>query len=193
MGTQFQKGRNILVKSNKKNEVIVCVCAVIVTLASGMIAGCSLTENNSAGTRTDGELSDNNMKSQIVQEQTEQPGEPVQEDTADTEESVSYDEQEIRRITEEFAAAYFDGDAEGIRIFLSVPFEGDIEVYTGTGTISEISLKGLEDTGEQENESVQIVFVEYMDSSIGDSYRYLTLKFVRQENEWKVQFYGIEG
>ena len=56
-----------------------------------------------------------------------------------------------------------------------------------------MSLKGLEDTGEQENESVQIVFVEYMDSSIGDSYRYLTLKFVRQENEWKVQFYGTGG
>ena len=190
----IKRFKNIFVKSNKKNEVIVFVCAVIVTLASGMIAGCSLTENSSAGTRTDGELSDDNkMKSQIVQEQTEQPGEPVQEDTVDPEESVSYDEQEIRRITEEFAAAYFDGDAERIRNFLSVPFEGDIEVYTGTGTISVISLKGLEDTGEQENESVQIVSVEYMDSSIGDSYRYLTLKFVRQENEWKVQFYGIEG
>lgn len=121
------------------------------------------------------------------------PEELTQESNSNTEESLSSDGQEMKRIAEEFVTAYFNGDAGSITKFLSVPFEWDVEVYTGTGTISEVSLKGLTDIGEKENGSVQVVSVEYIDSDLGDSYRYLTLEFIKQENEWKIQFYGIEG
>lgn len=203
-GKQIMKKRfkNILEESKKKNGFSILVCVISMTLILGMITGCSLTEENSLGTQTDNKISNNespqadsgnNTNPQTVPSQIEEPEEQTQENTPNTEESLSSDGQEMKRIAEEFVTAYFNGDVDSIQSFLSVPFEWDIEVYTGTGTISEVSLKGLTDIGEKENGSVQVVSVEYMDSDIGDSYRYLTLEFIKQENEWKIQFYGIEG
>lgn len=96
-------------------------------------------------------------------------------------------------MAEQFVTAYFKRDAEGIQRLLAVPFEWDIEAYSGTGTISKVSFKGLTDIGEKENGDVQVVSVEFTDSDFGDSRRYLTLEFIKQENEWKIQFYGLEG
>lgn len=172
------------------------------TLILGMITGCSLAEENSLGTQINNEVSNNessqvdfgnNTNSQDIPSQIEESKEPAQDNTPNTEKSLSSDGQKIKRIAEEFITAYFNGDTDSIQSFLSAPFEWDIEVYTGTGTISEISLKGLADIGEIENGSVQVVSIEYRDSDIGDSYRYLTLEFIKQKNEWKIQFYGIEG
>ncbi len=136
--------------------------------------------------------SNNNINPQTVPSQ-EEPEEPTQESIPNTEKSLSSDGQEMKRIAEEFATAYFNKDTDSIQSFLSDPFEWDIEVYAGTGTISEVSLKGLTDIGEKENGSVQTVSAEYIDSNLGDSYHYLTLEFIKQENEWKIQFYGIDG
>lgn len=203
-GKQIMKKRfkNILSKSKKKNGFFVLVCVVSMTLILGMITGCSLAEENSLGTQINNEVSNNessqvdfgnNTNSQDIPSQIEESKEPAQDNTPNTEKSLSSDGQKIKRIAEEFITAYFNGDTDSIQSFLSAPFEWDIEVYTGTGTISEISLKGLADIGEIENGSVQVVSIEYRDSDIGDSYRYLTLEFIKQENEWKIQFYGIEG
>lgn len=115
------------------------------------------------------------------------------ENPSDTEETLSSDGQKIKDAAEAFVATYFNQDAEEIQTLLSDPFEWDIEVYSGTGTISEVSFKGLTDIGEEENGSVQVVSVEFTDSDAGDSCRYLTLEFVKQKNEWRIQFYGIEG
>lgn len=197
--------RNISAESRKKNRFSVLVCAVSMILITGIITGCSPTEENSPETQIDNELSNtessqadsgSNTGSQTVPPQTEEPEDseqPAQESTPDTEESLSSDGQKIKDIAEKFAAAYFNGDADSIQSFLTVPFDWDIEVYTGSGTISEVTVKGLTDIGEPENGDVQVVSVEYRDSEIEDSYRYLTLEFIRQENEWKIQFYGIEG
>lgn len=176
-GKQIMKKRfrNILTETKKKNGFFFFVCAISMTLLLGAITGCSLTEQNSLEPRTE-------EQETVVSEPLPVP-----------EESISYDEQEIKRVAEEFLTAYFNKDTDKIQNFLSDPFEWDIEVYSGTGTISNISLKGLSDLGGKENGSVQVISVEYMDSNIGDSYRYLTLEFIKQDNEWKIQFYGIEG
>ena len=197
--------RNISVVSGKKNRFSVLVCAVSMILITGIITGCSPAEENSPETQIDNELSNtessqadsgSNTGSQTVPPQTEEPedpAQPAQETMPDTEESLSSDGQEIKGIAEKFATAYFNGDTDSIQSFLTVPFDWDIEVYTGSGTISEVTVKELADIGAPEDGTVQVVSVEYRDSEIEDSYRYLTLEFIRQENEWKIQFYGVEG
>lgn len=101
------------------------------------------------------------------------------------------DHQEIQSIVDEFAVAYFDGDADTIRKFLADTYEGNISTYQGTGTISDLTVKGLSDVDEQRTENV--VSLEYRDSDNADTFRYLTFTFVRQEDDWKIQFYGMEG
>lgn len=101
--------------------------------------------------------------------------------------------QEIESIVKEFATAYFNGDIDTIQNYLTTPYEWDIDVYTGTGVISEVNLKGLTNIGEEEIGNIKVVSLEYRDSSIEETLSYLTLELIKQEEGWKIQFYGIEG
>lgn len=55
MTTQFYGGKemmkkrlkNILTKSSKKNGLLLCICAICITLTSGMLIGCSAIKNDS--------------------------------------------------------------------------------------------------------------------------------------------------
>ncbi len=38
--------KNILTKSSKKNGLLLCICAIYITLISGMLIGCSAIEND---------------------------------------------------------------------------------------------------------------------------------------------------
>lgn len=80
-----------------------------------------------------------------------------------------------------------------IQNYLTIPYEWDIDVYTGTGVISEVNIKGLTDIEEEEIGSIRIISLEYRNSSIEDVLLYLTLEFIKQEDGWKIQFYGMEG
>lgn len=106
----------------------------------------------------------------------------------------SEDVQEIRSVVEEFARAYFDGDADALKKFLASPFEGDIDTYDsyeGTGTASDFTIKGLPEAGERAVNNKLEISLEFMDSN-DDSYTYLSLSFVKQEDGWKVKSYGLE-
>lgn len=125
-------------------------------------------------------------------------GGPVQNLNGGSDNSAAHlgaaERQEIRNIVDEFAAAYFDGNADGIKKYLVSTYEWGVSTYEGSGTISDMTLKGLSDADEHRTANgTYIVSLEYMDSEIGDSFRYLTFEFVRQEDGWKVQFYGLEG
>lgn len=116
----------------------------------------------------------------------------------DSEETLSEDGREIKGIAENFAAAYFSGDTDTIQSCLTSPYEWDIEVYegldtTGAGTISELTLKGLTNIGQEETGSIQVISLEFKDSHFEDMFIYLTIEFVKQEDGWKIQFYGLEG
>ncbi len=39
--------KNILTKSSKKNGLLLCICAICITLTSGMLIGCSAIKNDS--------------------------------------------------------------------------------------------------------------------------------------------------
>ncbi|MDE7206722.1 MAG: hypothetical protein K2N90_06120 [Lachnospiraceae bacterium] len=103
----------------------------------------------------------------------------------------SADIQEMKGIIEEFAKFYFGNDADALQKFLTSPYEGEIDTYEGTGTVSDFSIKGLPDVGEPNENDKWEILLEFRDSG-EDSYTYLTFSFVKQESGWKIQSYGLE-
>lgn len=102
--------------------------------------------------------------------------------------------QKIRTVIEAFAKSYFDGDVGAVQKFLASTYEGEVDIYKGTGTISDLSVKGLSDTDEKKIENGECnVSIEFRDSNYEDMFLYLTVILAKEQGEWKIQFYGIEG
>lgn len=100
----------------------------------------------------------------------------------------------IRTVLDVFAEAYFDGNADAIQKFLASTYEGEIEIYEGIGAIGALTVKGLSDADEKKIENGKcIVSIEFRDSNYDDMLLYLTVIFVKEEDDWKIQFYGVEG
>ena len=73
-------------------------------------------------------------------------------------------------------------------------YEGAPDTYEGTGTISDLTVKGLSDADEKRIENGRcVVSLEFRDSQYEDMFLYLSFVFVRQADTWKIQFYGVEG
>lgn len=115
--------------------------------------------------------------------------------TAETGESLGTEDcQKIRAALENFAEAYFDGDVDAVQKFLASTYKGDVEIYEGTGVISDLTVKGLSDTDAKKIENgTCTVSIEFRDSNYEDMFLYLTCILVKEQSEWKIQFYGIEG
>lgn len=78
---------------------------------------------------------------------------------------------------EEFATAYFDGNADTIQKFLASTYEGESDTYEGTGAISELAVKGLSEADEKKIENGEcVVSLEFRDSNYEDMFLYLTLR-----------------
>ena len=102
--------------------------------------------------------------------------------------------QKIRTVLEEFAESYFNGDVGAIQKFLASTYEGKVDIYEGTGRISDLTVKGLSDTDEKKIENGKCnVSIEFRDSNYEDMFLYLTCNLVKEQGEWKIQSYGIEG
>ena len=102
--------------------------------------------------------------------------------------------QKIQNIAGKFAAAYFNGNTGILQKYLTSTYEGEAEIYEGTGTVSDLTVKGLSDTDEKKlKNGIYVVSLEFRDSNYKDSLFYLTLGFAKEEESWKIQFYGVEG
>lgn len=102
--------------------------------------------------------------------------------------------QEIKGIVDAFASAYFDGDTASLSKFLASTYEGELDIYEGTGKISDLTVKGLSDTDEKKVENKRcVVSLEFRDSTYEDMFWYLTFGFIKQKGSWKIEFYGLEG
>jgi len=218
--TQFYGGKkiikkrfkNVLLESNKKNGRFVCVCVVCLTLLSGAMVGCSAVKNLPSEVKeqtnsTDVMPSENgDMQTVLPVDNTDTPYEPPKTDDADTQtlpeepdtnensgENLSADAQEIKNLVEEFAEAYFSGNIEAVQRLLPENYDWDIDVYEGTGAISDITLKGLPETEEQSEGTVLTISVEHRNSDFEDMLQYLTIELIKQNDRWEIQFYGLEG
>lgn len=106
----------------------------------------------------------------------------------------SEDCQKIRTVLEAFAGSYFEGDVDAIEKFLASTYEGEAAIYEGTGRISDLTVKGLSDTDEKKIENGKCnVSIEFRDSNYEDMFLYLTFTLVKEQGDWKIQFYGVEG
>ena len=102
--------------------------------------------------------------------------------------------QKIRTVLETFAKSYFNGDVGAIQKFLASTYEGEVDIYEGTGMISDLTVKGLSDTDEKKVENGKCnASIEFRDSNYEDMFLYLTFILVKEQGEWKIQFYGMEG
>ncbi|MDE7311914.1 MAG: M56 family metallopeptidase [Eubacterium sp.] len=104
------------------------------------------------------------------------------------------DQQKIKQVVTDFADCYFKGDAQGIRAYLADTFAGSVDTASGSGTVTDFTVKGFSTTDTPVNEdSVYAVSLEYKESSTADSFMYITFGFVKQGGEWKIQWYGQEA
>lgn len=106
------------------------------------------------------------------------------------------DSMQIERIANRFAKAYFEGDIDVLKRYLTKPYVWKVEVCQNEDNADKIAIlaiKGLADIGEREIGDVCVISVEYQEPEIPDAYRYLTIEFVKEDAGWKIRFYGIEG
>ncbi|MCM1111667.1 MAG: hypothetical protein NC399_00280 [Muribaculum sp.] len=105
----------------------------------------------------------------------------------------SADAQKIEGIITEFCAAYFEGDLDSIKSFLTDPYIWDVNVYENSADkVKVMAVKGLEDIGEKNIDDVCVVSVEYKEDGM-DAYVYLTVELIKTDKGWKIEFYGNEG
>lgn len=105
------------------------------------------------------------------------------------------DSVQIERIANRFAKAYFAGDVDALKQYLTEPYDWKVEACQNADNADEVeilAIKGLADIGEKEIGDVCVISVEYREPEITDAYRYLTIEFVKEEAGWKIRFYGIE-
>lgn len=104
------------------------------------------------------------------------------------------DPQKIQTVLYAFTKAYFDGDVDAIRKLLASTYEGEPDIYGGTGAISDLTIKGVSDADAEKIENgLCNVSVEFRDSDYEDMFLYLTCILVREEEDWKIRSYGVEG
>lgn len=101
---------------------------------------------------------------------------------------------EVSDVANKFARAYFEGDREEIQKYLADSYDEEIEVYTDADPklSGMIGIKGVEDIEEAEIGDTLSVSMECSMAEAGEGFLYLTLEMVKQEDGWKIDFYGLE-
>ena len=102
--------------------------------------------------------------------------------------------QNLRQRMEDFCQAYFHGDAEAVKDFLSASYSGDIDVYENPEEVENMDMRditgltGISGLSDTENYTLSKPFIVQGD----DSLTYLSVTFVIENGEWKVSFYGLD-
>lgn len=119
--------------------------------------------------------------------------ESAESSEANMAEEPSDDREELKRLSKEFAEIYFNRDVDKIPGYLTVPYEWDHkEVYPHDGAAPDYTIKGLDTVEETDIGSVKTVWAEFKSSEQDDYFQYLRMEFIKQEDGWKIKFYGLE-
>lgn len=171
----------IFTKHERRRGLLLCSCLLM--LSSGMLTGCGAKEGAP-------DASDPRKPSMTDGGTVPAGAEQMEE----MEDSISMESLEVERIMGEFAAAYFEGDVDTIRQYLSDSYEGEVLVCENPEDADEVKINGIRgfDLGIEGNigEEYELT-MEFMYPG-EDSYSYLTVSFQKEESGWKVTFYGVE-
>ena len=100
----------------------------------------------------------------------------------------------LRGVMTAFYTAYFHGDEEGIRQYLSADFSGTPETYAAPETAGDIEIReirGISDVPESDPSGECSLALEFVAPG-EDSFTYLSAAFVKENGEWKISSYGLE-
>ena len=92
-----------------------------------------------------------------------------------------------------FTCAYFSQDVGVIRSFLSSDFVGDPNDVSPWSRIDMFKVKGADDETIDRADGEKIVSIEFQNPDYPDSFVYLTIGLVKENDEWRVRWYGLEG
>lgn len=172
----------------KRNTILIFFVATVLM----SLLGCNRQSINTNG------LSTSTIDKDAEQPITEnmQPICPPQQSAffgASQEDVTSNDTTTIQGIVEEFTRAFFAGDFKTMSNYLDSQKEWDRnDVYTMGGTVSDISIKGLEKITLNGDAGTKTIWVEFKTTVFPDKYLYLTISLIKSDGNWKITFYGIE-
>ncbi len=134
---------------------------------------------------------DDDVTSQaVIADDTQGSGETEESEEAKESEEV----QNLRQRMEDFCQAYFHGDAEAAKGFLSASYSGDIDVYGNSEETETMDMRGIagldgiSELSDSERYTLSKPFIVPGE----DSLTYLSVTFVNENGEWKVSGYGLE-
>ena len=174
---------NLMTKGRKK-RVLLLTCICLMTLASGMLAGCSSAKVDPGEAVSTSPVVDGSpaagADAVIVEE--------IIEDT------LSADRFEVEGMMDAFVEAYFAGDVDTIEQYLSESYGQEVEVYSDPEHADEVQISAIRSAGSDPVGNIGDeceMSLEFMNPG-EDSFSYLTVSFVKEESGWKVSFYGLE-
>jgi|GEM_PF-7044231 len=179
------------------------LCWLLLLVFIGSMCACSDNGQENSGRDPAGmeeQIGENSGENDLANTPEEQPDdgagtedESVEGGEANASEAQSNESEALRSRAEQFAKVYFSRNVDSIPAFLADNFTGEFKaVYPFDGTVTEYTIKGLDTALEADVGTTKTVSVEFKDSEQDDSYLYLTIEFIKQEDGWKVQFYGLE-
>ena len=101
--------------------------------------------------------------------------------------------QNLRQIMEDFCQAYFRGDTETVKGYLSASYSDDLDVYENPEEVENMDMRditGLDGISELDAEKYNLSKPFVVSGE--DSLTYLSVTFVLENGEWKVSYYGLE-
>ncbi len=103
------------------------------------------------------------------------------------------DRESIFALSCEFAEAYFAQDFDSISSFLATDFIGDPKDISPWEGIGPYTIKGVDSISTEKANGIKVISVEFRNPEYPDSYLYLTIEFVKQNDDWKVRAYYLEA
>ena len=92
-----------------------------------------------------------------------------------------------------FASAYISQDAGIIRSFLSSDFVGNPEDVSPWSRVYVVKVIGADDETANRPDGIKDVSVEFLDPDDFEAFACLNLELVKENDEWRVHWYGLEG
>lgn len=99
-------------------------------------------------------------------------------------------------VISQFMKAYYSGDKDAVKQYLSDSHSGNIDVYTDYESADPVihAIKGLDNLVQDMAYWGELYpSVEFKITSDSDYYMYLSMTLTWENNQWKVSDYGLEG